>query len=490
MAFRADYYGERIHNKHSIAVYVDWDDDDDYDDAIEDISAYLISVEWAYGFRNAFEHMAGESEATIILLNSDQRFSPENTTSPLTGNIVPGRKVKITTDHIRTGTVTQYIGFIERVIPSPFSRRPMVTIECTGYKKEFEEIDCHIDLQEDVTADEVITDIITATGLTISKSFDTGRRTFPYVADNWERGIKAYTAIKSVVEAERGHFFFDKDGTATFWNAHKLKFLTAAAEDVGIWSGVDYKYGERIINAVTCRANPRTISAAATDLLWELDSPITIKAGDTRTIRAQYTEESSGQQVGGKDVVDPSGTDLVYTGDLTFTWTHNAASSEIEIENTGDGQGSVETINIKGKMMISRPVEVTAEDSTSIATYGRKRKTLDLPVVATELEAQYVANAIIARQKDAATEIRSVTLEARNDDNLEHMLGWDLGQRVSLVVPQVFHEDDHHVMGARHRWQVGNKHETVFFLEPIHPVNGWLLAVVGRGELGTNTYLG
>lgn len=485
-----DFWGDRALTPHSIAVYVDWDDDGDFDEPIEDISNYIKRVTWQYGLRRAFDPVAGEQECSIVLSNLDQRFSPENPASPLTGNLLPRKKIEIRTTHNASGEVVQYSGFIERVQASPFARRPECVIEGHGWKKDLEDQEVHLALQTNVTADEVIATIVTATGLSITTDLETGRVTFPYVGDNWREGINAYQALESLTVAERGRLFFDKDGTLVFWNAHHLKRLETAARDMGIWSDVDYAYGERIINKVTVKAKPRTISDSATDLLWQLQNTLTIKAGETKTIRAGYTLESSGTRVGGTGLVDPTGSNLSYTGSLDFTYTYGADSAEIAIENTGGGQGQVEVMKLYGKAVISRDVEVTVEDATSVALYGERFKAVNAPLLATENEARYLAQAILNRQKNAASEIRSVTLQNRNDDNLLRMLGWDVGALVNLVVPQIWHDADHHIIGAKHDWRVGNKHETTFILEPRYPYDAWLLGVTGRSEVGATTRVG
>jgi hypothetical protein len=70
--------------------------------------------------------------------------------------------------------------------------------------------------------------------MTIPNTLETGKTTLAYAADNWvHRGdtndqkkdtFNVYRAIKDVVAAERGRFFFDRTGQAIFWGGRIRTF--------------------------------------------------------------------------------------------------------------------------------------------------------------------------------------------------------------------------------------------------------------------------
>ena len=78
-------------------LLVDWDNDDDFLDTGEDVSSRLVRVEWGRGRDNASaltgRSIAGQLRA--LLDNTSEDFSSFNTSSPLTGNVLPGRKVRL-----------------------------------------------------------------------------------------------------------------------------------------------------------------------------------------------------------------------------------------------------------------------------------------------------------------------------------------------------------------------------------------------------------
>ena len=78
--------------------YVDWDGDNCFSLPGEDISAFAFEATWEYG-RDYASQLSGRSKAgscRISLDNSNSRFSPFNSSSPLYGQMLPGRRVRIT----------------------------------------------------------------------------------------------------------------------------------------------------------------------------------------------------------------------------------------------------------------------------------------------------------------------------------------------------------------------------------------------------------
>jgi hypothetical protein len=76
-------------------VVVDWNNDNEFSDSGEDITAYVAKMKWRLGCRRAFQLMTDEPTATIDLINTDGRFNPENSSSPLYPNVLPQRRIKI-----------------------------------------------------------------------------------------------------------------------------------------------------------------------------------------------------------------------------------------------------------------------------------------------------------------------------------------------------------------------------------------------------------
>ena len=102
--------------------------------------------------------------------------------------------------------------------------------------------------------------------------------TFTYVGDTWSDGIPAHSAIRQMVESERGRFFIDRSGQAIFYNRHHLlKDTDSLATFVDDMAALEYDYGAGTISHVQVRLLPRSIGSDGTTL-WELESPLRIPA--------------------------------------------------------------------------------------------------------------------------------------------------------------------------------------------------------------------
>ena len=75
---------------------IDWNNDDDFSDTGEDVTARTLKCEWKRGNDYASQ-LTGKAVAGSLIAelnNESGDYSTFNTSSPLTGNLVPGRKVK------------------------------------------------------------------------------------------------------------------------------------------------------------------------------------------------------------------------------------------------------------------------------------------------------------------------------------------------------------------------------------------------------------
>ena len=81
----------------SYALLVDWNDDGDFTDSNDDITSDVLSVSWERG-RDYASQLQGRSKAgklTATLINTGGKYSPSNTSSALTGTILPGRSIQL-----------------------------------------------------------------------------------------------------------------------------------------------------------------------------------------------------------------------------------------------------------------------------------------------------------------------------------------------------------------------------------------------------------
>ena len=93
---------------------VDWALDDSFTTSGDDITARTMKVEWKRGSDYASQ-LVGKAVAGILtatLNNESGDYSTFNTSSALTGNLLPGRPVKLTGNDGST-TRTLWKGFLD-----------------------------------------------------------------------------------------------------------------------------------------------------------------------------------------------------------------------------------------------------------------------------------------------------------------------------------------------------------------------------------------
>ena len=126
----------------SYRVLVDWNNDGDYDDTYDDITSDVLSLQWRRG-RDYASQLTGRSSAGKLqatLINTDGKYSPSNTSSVLTGSILPGRAVRLNSGSgefpydfpLVFDSNPQFIGFLEEIVPDP-SAKGIKTVKLTAY---------------------------------------------------------------------------------------------------------------------------------------------------------------------------------------------------------------------------------------------------------------------------------------------------------------------------------------------------------------------
>jgi len=118
----------------SIELKVDWEATDwtvapDYSQDIDDISDYLMEYDIDRG-QKVEQGNAPAGVATFTLNNSDGRFSPTNSSSPLYGYIRPWLPIRLRAT-VNASTYTVYTGFISRILCFPSSRKQIAMFYCT-----------------------------------------------------------------------------------------------------------------------------------------------------------------------------------------------------------------------------------------------------------------------------------------------------------------------------------------------------------------------
>lgn len=546
-------------------VYVDWDRNGGFTNEFDDVTERVISANWFLGFRSRYADVADDSMLDLVLDNSDRRFSPEYTDSPLYGKLLPLRPVQIRSatqvvdvngnrvvDALGNPVVeqrTHWTGWISRIeMAVGKSGQRTATIVAAGPMMLYAAADTSIAVQRNQRADQIIAQLIqqvivppalngawilgrvgsseldSSTWLADTVGYsdlDEGISTFAYVADNWvQRGgssastndtFNVYHAIQDVTAAERGHFFFDREGKAIFWNRHHLFYdvpVQVTFDDT--MTGLTYAFGgvDDLKNDIFVTCHPRALGPSANDILWSLDDNVTIPkpkmANDpdaTKQIIARY-DDGSGNRIGALDVTL---TDVAFKkGNASVTLEAGATSATITITNTSSKSVELKSCNVRGQKLTDfGTMQARSTDIGSILDYGRRTMSLNLPALDKFDEAQGVADFERLRRSQPRGTVSSLTLASHGTDSSdltstlhvahENQVGLTLGDRIEIKEAQSYHgksgdvavNASYFIVGEAHKLSAGaTLLETTWYLEPTPAVYPWRLGVVGYSELG------
>jgi hypothetical protein len=308
--------------------------------------------------------------------------------------------------------------------------------------------------------------------------------------------FNVYRAIRDVVAAERGRFFFDREGKAVFWNRHHLmkKYIVDATFD-NTMTDLEYSFAglDHFKNEIIVTCHPRAIGASSSEVLWSLDDEVRIPADSSRTVWARY-EDGSGNRIGAKDV---SVTDVTFSeGTATVTLDARANSAQLQITNSGSETAVMTSCIVRGKKITDYGQMKAAEsDGESMAKYGRRTMNLNLPSVDNYEDARRIARFELHRRKDPLGTVSRLTLVSHGTEgggSHAQQLARTIGDLVTVEEAQTAHESNYHIIGETHELSDGaTLLKTTWYLEPspdMYP--WWILGVSGRSELGQTTYLG
>jgi hypothetical protein len=289
-----------------------------------------------------------------------------------------------------------------------------------------------------------------------------------------------------IVAAERGKFFFDREGKAIFWNRHHLlKKVSASATFNNSMVEIAYTYAGQDIckNDIFVNCHPRKLGDSADEVLWELDSgAIKVAAGETREMYVKYKDDND-NRVGGKDVTVG---DLEFDrGSATASVEAKANGAELTFTNSGSVDAIITACKVKGRKITDfGQMEAIARDGVSQGKYGKRTLKINLPSIDDLDEAQRIADFELNRRTDPSGTVISLS------DHHADQLTLTIGDLVTVQESQSAHGRDYFVVGETHKLVNGAElYTTTWFLEPAPDTYPWALGVTGCAELGETTYL-
>ncbi len=524
--------------------HIDWNNDGDFADAGEDISAYVAEAEWQIGYADAGDRAAAPGWLKLTVDNGDGRFSPGNA---LYGDMLPMRAARV--QAVQSGTTyTLFTGCLWRVEPEAGERGARrAVLHCVDRVALLDRYPLEMALMEDKRADEIIAAILDhvvwppplsrrwALGIAghselgqttrlggdgVPQSLETGNATFAHAGDRWfpER-TTALAAVREVCASEYGRFHFTRGGTARFLDRHWEQGLHSAAAALGAADAAEvaYRYGaDRLYNEVVVRMDPR-VEGSAGSVLWQhRGRAVRLPANSTRTIRAVFVNDE-GNRHGAAEVIAPApGVDFTVNENAEGTGASRTDDSRlqvrVEVQATGaaltfqwglvDGSGAavdrpvyITAVQLRGTPLLAvDPEAIAGSDALSITRYQRRRLTLEAPLLNDVVTGRAMAHYVCALHKDPVDRVARLTVDgsAHLARTLFDVVCFGEGQ-TALSAEEGFIVAEHHRVTAADR-----RHVCTWRLQPLPALRPWLLgdgsdataAVNDRAKLGQTTWLG
>ena len=219
--------------------YVDWLNDGDFIDTNDEVTSTAggnalaadgMTIAYGRDQARAFSPVRA-GEAAFKLNNAARIYSPENSCSPLFGQLVPGRPVKITATQ-DAATTTIYRGFLDDFTVSPNRGDRTVTMSCLDLMARFAQANpLSTPLYAAIRTGTAIGYILDALGWPGgARDLDPGASTIRWW---WEEGADGLTALARMLAAEGppAICFVDTNANFVFRDRHH-RLLDAASTAV------------------------------------------------------------------------------------------------------------------------------------------------------------------------------------------------------------------------------------------------------------------
>jgi hypothetical protein len=481
----------------SYRVYVDWDNNGTFVAVGDNITRRVLDqrqpVMAAYGRDTARTGSPiSPGEASFAINNQSRDYSPENTASPLTGKVLPGRPVYIEAVTSGGSTYVIFRGYLDDfdLLPSRDSRS--ILARCVDGLGRLRGANISTSLYTGIRTGDAIGVILDAVGWpAAARSIDPGATLMPYW---WLGNVDAMTAILDLVYSE-GHpslITIGSDGGFVFRDRHHRYIRAASLTAQSTWrssGGIEplisdpttYDHGwKEIVNSVTYEV-PLRAAASTFAVAWSAQGQITVGSGEIVTLEAIANAALA------ETVAPVAGTDYtVVSGSVNITLNRSTGQVfSLRIASVG-GPAVIDGLQLRGRTVDTiTNLQVTVEDTASIASYGRRTAPDgQAPVWAGRYDAQAVGEILVGRRAERLPTVTTTIVGSANATRLTQALARELSDRVRVTESHTGLDSDCFVEKIAHTiGQGGTEHRTTFALEkaPTEVATPLTFDVAGRG---------
>lgn len=452
------------------SIGIDWAADG-FDSAGDDVTARALEragLTMEYGRdQNRELSPTAAGAADLELDNASKDYSPDNTGSPLYGNLRPARPLRITA--IRSGaTHNLFYGFTDGYDVKPASGERSVAITGLDAVAKLKGAKATTELHRGIRTGTAIGYVLDAIGWPDTlRDLDPGATIARWW---WAEDEDAFEAIQKLVQSEGPPAMLTSDerGRIVFRDRHHRLLAPAATlaqatftdTSTGEPSFTDLTYDHGwsdVVNSVSVKVEELD-PAPETETVWESPDLRNIAASSTLSISITLDAP----------VINPDVVFAVPAGTVTSEIVQESGQTLTLNLTSGATPAAVSDIAVVGKPVAARrSYTVLVEEQSSIAEFGLRSLEHEVPwagVNAAGAVAQLVLDASAQRRPIVTITMRSST-EAVTSRLLEQLTR-DLSDRVHIREPQTCVDHDFHIERIEHRvLEAGLVLETTFGLE-------------------------
>jgi hypothetical protein len=504
----------------SYKLQIDWENDGDWTGTGETIDMGRVrGITCSFG-RDRASQLTGKSKAGKLRATLDNRsgdYNQFNADSPIYGNILPGRPVRLLGTSTTQSDQAIWQGYLVRITPQVFLGGDATAIlEATGPLGQINLDQIEVAMVTAQRTDQVVDDILDAAGWgsgSTYRTLDTGKTT---ITRYWKSATYTVQALQEVESTEGGFIRESKDGKVVFDNRHHRlsgAALTSqatysdAAGAARVYSGLIMDDPlPHIFNSFETAV--QTYTTASVAVLWTLSesgaSSPAIAPGVATTWIARYPTTASANSAEGVDAwtttaattdmlantaADGSGTNV--TASIGIAVSKSSETMSITLTNNTAATAYITKLQARGTAISADdPASIKQEDATSQTAFGKRTWPSRTKFIPDTGEALDWADYNLSIYKDPTAVLRLSYFANRDTNAINEMLDRDISERVTVVAENTADlsiNRDFFIEAVQHKIDADRLHQVTYLLsDAIQFSDFWVL---NTSALGTSTRL-
>jgi len=470
--------------------------------------------------RDRASQLTGKSKAGKLRATLDNRsgdYNPFNSDSPIYGNILPGRPVRLLGTSTTQSDQAIWQGFLTRITPQVFLGGDATAIlEATGPLGQINLDQIEVAMVTSQRTDQVIDDILDAAGWGAGSGYrtlDVGKTT---ITRYWKSSTYTVPALQEIESTEGGFIREGKDGKIVFDNRHH-RLSGAALTSQATYS--DASGAARVYSGLSqddplphifniFEAEVQTYTTESLAVLWTLSetgaSSPSISVGVAKTWIARYPTSASVNSARGVAVwtttasttdmtansaADGSGSNV--TSDIGISVSKSSETMDITLTNNGSVPAYITKLQARGTAITADdPASIKQEDATSKTAFGKRTWPSRTKFIPSTSDALDWAEFNVSIYKDPTAVLRMTYFANRDTNSINEMLDRDISERVTVVAENnadLSINRDFFIEAVSHQISANRFHKVTYLLsDAVQFSDFWIL---NTSALGTNTRL-